>query len=442
MEARKEWKESLEPLLERFDRRHCEDDVGDDGGDSSQQGSSFFHALFNGMNVLAGVGILSTPYAAAKGGWLGLTLLVFFALICCFTAILLRRCLDSQPHVCSFPDVGEAAYGKWGRWITSIMLYLELYAVAIEFLILEGDNLAHLFPSAGMTIGHVVLNPHEVFVILAAVCMLPTVWLRDLSILSYVSATGVVASFLIVLTVGWIGLLDGVGFHHQGSLVHWEGVPVAVGLYSFCYCGHAVFPSIYGSMRNRSQFSHVLVICFVLCTVMYGGIAVMGYSMFGDDLQSQITLNLPPEVPASHFAIWVTLVNPFAKYAITLTPVAVALEEFLPHSILDSSKDMRFWGSVLRTLIVTSTVIVALTVPFFGLLMAFIGSFLSATVSIILPCIFYLKLYRHQLSAREASFVGAVLALGVSVGVGGTYFSVKAIIGNFLGLERVGLFRD
>jgi vesicular inhibitory amino acid transporter len=200
---------------------------------------------------------LSTPYAAAKGGWLGLALLLVFALVCCYTALLLRRCLDVAPYVRSYPDVGEAAFGKWGRWTISVMLYLELYAVAIEFLILEGDNLAQLFPSAGMAIGGAVLDPHEVFVVLAAVCMLPTVWLRELSVLSYVSASGVVASFLIVITVGWIGLFEGVGFHHRGSLVHWHGLPVAVGLYSFCYCGHAVFPSIYGSMRNRTQFSHV-----------------------------------------------------------------------------------------------------------------------------------------------------------------------------------------
>ena len=167
----------------------------------------------------------------------------------------------------------------------------------------------------------------------------------------------------------------------------------------------------------------------------------MGYSMFGDELQSQITLNLPREVPASHFAIWVTLVNPFAKYAITLTPVAVALEELLPHSMAGSSKGLRFWGTILRTLIVISTVIVALSVPFFGLLMALIGSFLSASVSIILPCLCYLKIYRLQLSLYEASFVRIVLIFGIFVGVGGTFYSLKAIIHSFLGLERVGFFQ-
>nr|PNR57939.1 hypothetical protein PHYPA_004933 [Physcomitrium patens] len=395
----------------------------------SEQGSSFFQSLFNGMNVLTGVGILSTPYAAAKGGWLSLILLLFFALICCYTAILLRRCLDSDPYIRSYRDVGEASFGKWGRWIVSILLYLELYAVTVEFLIMEGDNLAHRFPSASISLGRYILDPHEVFIILSAAIMLPTVWLRKLPFQPHL-ATRVVASLLIVLTVGRIGVLDGVGFHHHGTLVHWNGLPVAAGLCSFCYCGHAVFPSVYCSLRNRTQFSLVVVLSFILCTILYDGIAAMGYTMFGDELQSQITLNLPHEAPASQFAIWVTLINPFAKYALTLTPVVVALEEFLPHSVKGSREDMRFWGTILRTLIVISTVIVALSIPFFGLLMAFIGSLLSATVSIILPCLCYLKIYGHQLSDPKVSCVGAVLSLGILVAIGGTYFSVVAIIEN------------
>ena len=215
------------------------------------------------------MGILSTPYATAQGGWLGLGILVMFAIVCCYTAILLRHCLDSDPYIRTYPDVGEASFGKWGRWIVSILLYLELYAVCIEFLILEGDNLAQLFPYATLRVGSLILQPQTLFIIMSAMLILPTVWLRDLSLLSYVSAGGVFASVLIVLAVGWIGLLDGVGFHHQGSLVHFSGLPVAVGLYSFCFCGHSVFPSIYGSMRDRKQFSHVSSMNLILVSVSF-----------------------------------------------------------------------------------------------------------------------------------------------------------------------------
>lgn len=220
------------------------------------QTTNFFNFL---LCYNSGVGILSTPYAAAQGGWFGLTLLLAFAITCCYTAILLRRCMDSSATIHSYPDVGEAAFGRWGRWVTSIMLYLELYAVAIEFLILEGDNLAQLFPTTAISIHqpfvNIDLNPHQVFVVASALAMLPTVWLRELHVLSYVSAGGVVASGLLVASVGWVGAFEGVGFHHRGALVNLGGLPVAVGLYSFCYCGHAVFPSIYSSMRHRQQFT-------------------------------------------------------------------------------------------------------------------------------------------------------------------------------------------
>lgn len=215
------------------------------------------YSLVIDKSVGAGVGILSTPYAAANGGWLGLCFLVMFAMVMCYTGILLRRCLDSSAYISSYPDIGEAAFGRRGRWIISIMLYLELYAVSIEFLILEGDNLAQLFPSTSVSIGGAVYGPEQVFVVCAALCMLPTVWLRELRLLSYLSAGGVFASLAVVLAVGWVGVVDGVGFHHRGSLVHLQGLPLAIGLFSFCYCGHSVFPTVYSSMHDRSQFSSV-----------------------------------------------------------------------------------------------------------------------------------------------------------------------------------------
>ncbi|KAG0630844.1 hypothetical protein M758_1G207300 [Ceratodon purpureus] len=407
---------------------HSTKEFGLHEDDEHVQGSSFLQALFNGMNILAGVGILSTPYATANGGWLGLGFLLIFAIIMFYTGILLRYCLDSDPYINTFPDIGEASFGKWGRWIISIMLYLELYAVSIEFLILEGDNLAQLFPGVSLTIGGTYFGAQEVFAVCAALCMLPTVLLRDLRFLSYVSAGGVFASLLIVLAVGWIGVVDGVGFHHRGSLVHLDGLPVAIGLFSFCYCGHSVFPSIYSSMEDRKQFSSVLVICFVLCTFMYGGMAVMGYAMFGDELQSQITLNLPRELPASSFAIWITLISPFAKYALTLMPLAVALEEFLPPSMTHSRKGTILGGTILRIFLVMSTVIVALAVPFFGLLMAFIGSFLSVAVSIHVPCICYLRIYWERISRREVFLIVLIISIGLLAGAIGTFYSVKRIL--------------
>uniref|UniRef100_A0A8N4IB09 Amino acid transporter AVT1C n=1 Tax=Elaeis guineensis var. tenera TaxID=51953 RepID=A0A8N4IB09_ELAGV len=162
----------------------------------SQQ-CSYGQAVLNGMNVLCGVGILSTPYAVKEGGWIGLSILLIFSVLAFYTGILLRCCLDGKPGLETYPDIGQAAFGTTGRFAISVILYLELYAGCVEYIILESDNLSTLFPNAHLDIGGLHLNCHILFAIVATLIVLPTTWLRDLSLLSYISAGGVVASVLV-----------------------------------------------------------------------------------------------------------------------------------------------------------------------------------------------------------------------------------------------------
>jgi vesicular inhibitory amino acid transporter len=121
------------------------------------------------------------------------------------------------------------------------------------------------------------------------------------------SAGGVIATLVVVSTVFWVGAVDGVGFSHSGSFLNIAGLPVSVGLYGFCYSGHAVFPNIYTSMRRPDDFNKVLYLSFFVVSLIYGGIAIMGYTMFGEGIQSSITLNLPREFIASKIAVWTTV---------------------------------------------------------------------------------------------------------------------------------------
>lgn len=83
---------------------------------------SFQLRFHSGMNVLCGVGILSTPYAVKEGGWAGLSILVIFAVLSFYTGLLLRHCLDSQPGLETYPDIGQAAFGNVGRFAISVSL--------------------------------------------------------------------------------------------------------------------------------------------------------------------------------------------------------------------------------------------------------------------------------------------------------------------------------
>ncbi|RRT74784.1 hypothetical protein BHE74_00018233 [Ensete ventricosum] len=259
------------------------------------------------MNVLCGVGILSTPYAVKEGGWLGLSILLTYAVLAWYTGILLRHCLDSQPGLTTYPDIGQAAFGTIGRIAISFLMHIILQASCVEYIILERDNLSSLFPNAQLNIGGTHIDSHLLFAILTTIIVLPTTWLRDLSVLSYISVGGVIASVLVVLSLFWVGQVDHVGFQNKGTPLNLSGIPIAIGIYGFCYSGHAVFPNIYSSLKKPNQFPSVLLISFVICTVMYAAVAVMGYTMNGESTLSQFTLNMPQNLLASKVAVWTTV---------------------------------------------------------------------------------------------------------------------------------------
>ncbi|KAL8051726.1 hypothetical protein ABFX02_06G166800 [Erythranthe guttata] len=391
--------------------------------------SSYGQAVLNGMNVLCGVGILSTPYAVKEGGWIGLSILFIYAILSYYTGILLRHCLDSQPGLETYPDIGQAAFGTVGRIAISIILYVELYACCVEYIILESDNLSSLFPNAHLNIGSFELNSHHLFAVMTALAVLPTVWLRDLSILSYISAGGVIASILVVGCLFWVGLVDQAGFEPQKTTtLNLSTLPVAIGLYGYCYSGHAVFPNIYTSMAKPSQYPSVLLLSFGICTVMYAAVAVLGYTMFGESTQSQFTLNMPQDLIASKIAVWTTVVNPFTKYALTMSPVAMSLEELIPSSHVKS----HVYSILIRTALVISTLLVALSIPFFGLVMALIGSLLTMLVTLILPCACYMSIVKRKISLFQGSMCVLVIGVGLVSAVFGSYSALSQIIQNLI----------
>ncbi|KAK7400909.1 hypothetical protein VNO78_12218 [Psophocarpus tetragonolobus] len=363
------------------------------------------------------------PYAISQGGWLSFVLFLVFAMISWYTGLLLQRCMTKHPLIKSYPDIGEVAFGYKGRLVIATFMYAELFLIAVELLILEGDNLEKLFPNMNFKIGDLRIMGKNGFVVLAALVILPTTWLRSLGALAYVSLGGVVVSIVLIGCVVWVGEVDGVGFHERGQLLNWEGLPTALSIFAFCYGAHSMMPTLINSMNDRNQFSKVLIVCFVSSTIIYGTIAILGYKIFGHYLMSQITLNLPSKKISTKIAIYTTILNPFTKYAVVITPIANAIED---KWLLCKRK---FVVILIRTTIMVSTVLVAIFIPFFGYIMAFVGASFVLTLSLLFPCTCYLKMNK---AARKFGFeliiIIVILVIGTLIGIMGTYVSLRHIV--------------
>ncbi|KAL8530668.1 hypothetical protein ACS0TY_007635 [Phlomoides rotata] len=68
----------------------------------------------------------------------------------------------------------------------------------------------------------------------------------------------------------------------------------------------------------------------------------------------------------------------------------------------------------MRSLLVGSTVIVALTIPFYGYLMSLVGAFTTVAASILLPCLCYLKISGTY---RKLCFESVIIVLTAVMGL-------------------------
>ncbi|KAE8666201.1 Retrovirus-related Pol polyprotein from transposon TNT 1-94 [Hibiscus syriacus] len=376
---------------------------------------------FSVINVLSGIGLLTTPYAVKEGGWMSLTLLIIFGVVACYTDILLKRCLESSPGLHTYPDIGQAAFGVAGRFIVAVTLIFtkiksasNLKAACVEYVIIMSDNTSTIFPNTSIHIGGIYLNAHQIFSIIGILIVLPTVWLRDLSLLSYLSVGGVGASILVVLCLLWVGAVDQVGFHRAGTTLNLANLPIYVGIYSFFYAGHKVIPDIYSSMKEPSLFPLVLILSFIFCWFICTGAAISGFLIFGDSIESQKHAN---KICSLQIAVCTVVIITISKYALTLTPIASGLEELVP------SKWSRSYGVsiLIRTALTISTLVVAMTVPFFAFLMALAGSLLTMLITIIFPCACYLSILGGKLTNLQMGVCIFIAIVGFLIACDGTY---------------------
>ncbi|XP_020524852.1 vacuolar amino acid transporter 1 isoform X2 [Amborella trichopoda] len=376
-----------------------------------------------GSDLGLGIGIVAVSYAVSETGWMSLLLLILVAIVACYTASLLIRCMQTDPKIRAYPEIANLAFGRKGKIFVSVALCLSMYMIAVEQLIIEGDNLEKMFPNMSLRLGGFKIEGRKAFVFISSSIILPTVWLRGLGPLAYVSACGVLAPILIVGSVVWVGLFDGVAFHPSKRLFSYKGLPTTASIFAFCLSGHGVLPTITSSMKDRSKAMKMIIVCFATAALTYSIMAVSGYLMYGQNVKSQITLNLPKGKISSKIAIYTIITIPIVKYAIVVTPIVVAVEDAVPIC-------KRIVMSLLfRTMLVASTVIVALTVPFFGYLVALGGSALNSTLNFLLPCLFYLKITKNSKHGKvEMGIIVGIMIMSSIIAVLGTYTSMKRIL--------------
>jgi len=387
----------------------------------ADSGSTFVQTVFNVVNLMMGVGLLSLPFALKSSGWVGILMLWFMAFITNYTGKALVECANKvaenrgQPGaVVGYEEIAEAAFGKFGKALISAIIYIELFGTCCVLFILEQDNMFNLFGSAtGM-------SPPQ-FLAIAAALMIPTVWLPNLSALSFLGVFGVAATTTVVASVAFTLFTGNFVPGAATTPAIWASVPLVFGIMTFCYSGHGVFPSIQASMKKPSEFPQVLNVAFFIVAFLCSFIGGAGYYMYGSAAADIIIFNMPGVL--AMLCSCLVLINPIAKFALTMEPVAAAA-----NMAAGGGKPLSGLPRLaVRTALALIILVAAKSVPYLAYVMSLVGSFMTISVSVTFPALCHLVLHKGQLAQTKVAWDYFVATLGVLCTISGTYASARSL---------------
>ncbi|KAH3663677.1 hypothetical protein OGAPHI_005078 [Ogataea philodendri] len=382
--------------------------------------STVAQTVFNSINVLIGIGLLALSKAMNYSGWYGgCFLLVFSACITYWTATLLSECMDTDPTLGTYADLGYKAFGSKGRLFISCLFSIELIGVGVSLIVLFADSLNALFPEISVT--HFKL---------IAFCVLTPFSFLSLRVLSSISLLGIMCTISLVVTILLSGLTKPTS---PGSLVDpmptniyppsFHSLMVSFGIILGPFGSHSLFPALKSDLAQPEKFEKCLKITYSVGFLADVTMALIGFAMFGAGILNEITQSVLvtqgyPQFVYLLVSVCVSMV-PIAKTPINAMPVISILEFTLGISAqqIDTPTLLQSAGRAgVKLFVNLMFVVIAIIYPEFDKIIGLSGASLCTIICIILPCAFYLKLCRPA----NAWFYHLVIVLAALLGIAAT----------------------
>ncbi|CAF9906195.1 hypothetical protein IMSHALPRED_004126 [Imshaugia aleurites] len=402
-EPDKEQEPLLVQVIERKDGKSVRVVVGQ---------STLPQTVFNSVNVLIGVGLLSLPLGLKYSGWLiGMIFLLLAAITTRYTASVLAKCLDVNTSLIGFADIAYQAFGERARVATAFLFTVELVATCVALVVLFADSLDALIPGWGLI----------EWKILCGLILIPLNFV-PLHYLSVTSVLGIICSFGIVILIFVDGALKS---HSPGSLQdpastslfpqRWSTLPLSLGLLMSPWGGHSVFPNIYKDMRHPLKYTRAINYTFVFTYLLDALIAVAGFLMFGQKVLDEVTSNILmskgyPHAISVCIVVFIAII-PLTKIPLNARPIYNVIEKVVgldPQEIPQASGLLGLSGYTrgflkfaIRIFTLAVIIAIAILVPSFDTIMALMGSAMAFSICVVLPLAFHLKMFGKELKMKE-----------------------------------------
>ncbi|KAE9551476.1 hypothetical protein FO519_005321 [Halicephalobus sp. NKZ332] len=337
----------------------------------------------------AGGGLIAMPTAMVSAGlWGGILIIMIGAIMCAYTGnllsenwtILQQRWPEYRTHCRKpYPAMGLRALGPRFMTIVSSCLNVTQFGTAVVFLLLASKNIENFLRAfAGVEIGFCYL------VLVVAAFMLPFTMLKSPKDFWWAVIGAMITTSVAVCLIIYGTLSDAAVCLKE---VHYPPVVprrflMCFGTVMFAYGGHGAFPTIQHDMKKPYNFKRSVYTAFLIIFFMYLPVSVSGYVVYGDSLRDSVIPSLQHMPVQQAVNILITL-HVILALTIVFNPLNQELEELL-------NVPLQFgWQRVAaRTSMMAAVVVVAETVPNFGVLLDLVGGSTITLMALIFPVIF------------------------------------------------------
>ena len=388
------------------------------------------------ITLFQGMFIVSFPYTVHQGGYWALFAMCFVAIICCHTGKILVDCLYEdgkdgrliRVHT-SYGDIAEQVFGKRvGKPIVNVAQVIELLMTCILYVLLCGELLKGSIPAESINL--------SVWIVLSTVPLLFCAFLKTMRRVSWLSLWCTIAHMLINIIIIIYCFTCVREWQPRAVKISpdiWT-VPISLGIIVFSYTSQIFLPTLEGKMVKRERFSCMMHWTHIAAAVFKVVFSWIGYVTWGENTEEVITNNLPQALKVIVNIILVAK----ALFSYPL-PYFAAVEIIEKSFFQDQAKtvfpscyrdnmSIKWWGICLRLLLVLFTMILAIIIPHFSLLMGLIGSFTGTMLSFVWPCVFHLYMKRETLPWYKKVIDIFIIVLGIILGAMGIYYSGRALI--------------
>ncbi|PCH36218.1 vacuolar amino acid transporter 5 [Wolfiporia cocos MD-104 SS10] len=390
----------------------------------------------NLANTIIGSGMLTFPLALASAGIIpGMITCVFSGCVAGFGLYLLSICAVKAPHRrASFFAVSELTFPRAAVFFDAAIA-IKCFGVSISYLIIVKS----LLPNVVAALYHDLSSSEppawalsgRVWITIIMGILFPLSFLRKIDSLRHTSYVALfsVAYLVVVVVICYFFPIKGTQAPGEIHLIHFTPNFVStfpVQVFAFT-CAQNIFP-IFNEISSNTQARMNIVIGTSIgsAVLIYEIIAVFGYLTFGSKVGANIIAMYPSTslfIAVGQLAIAVLVMF---SYPLQVHPCRNCLDKVihLGHVLKPAGEEevddghgenadmSTFKHAFLTIVIVISGFTIAFFVDNLQMVLSFVGSTGSTTISFILPGLFYWKL-SHSDPSSNKTMSRAALALAI-----------------------------